>query len=665
MPSFQRVLTCLFLLVAAVSHAAYVTGVPDRALARIGDETFVIDDLPEPSETRGSTVAKSYLPSPQAIVEVSVTHEGPGHEIYEIQVRADVKEAQVGLSLTALDHEMFYGLTERAPELPEALEAWGGLGLELGVRGRRVQMRAGPDTGLCSPYYMSTGGYGLLVEGSGPGHFDVCAEAPGRVTLLFAGQELRVHLFHAFTPLEIMRALARVVGTSVLPPAWALGPWRWQSPRSTADDRFWDGTYAVVPFDRGVVEDILMMEALRIPCSAYWLLPNVDDAPSSYTAAAESRRLEEMLDWLGEREIRVGIRVSPGITGEKAVEALARGLGLVPASDDPRTALLDLTNPDAVAWWQNDISSALTPRIEGVFVDSAHARLIELLPSLPDQEPAAGRLRNRYPQLASQTVYALLRRERRDRGAVVTDCGYTGSQTHSLFIGGTQSGTGWDLQTAIKAVQRAACMGFPFWGADFTAPAETHRREHVARWLAFSCFTPIMATGPSWENPPWDCPWDPGYDGELVAIWAFYAHLRTLMAEYLEDWARHAATTGEPLVRPMWMQFPGDAVCVSWWDQYTLGPDVLVAPVWREGSRGRKVYLPFGDWVSAWEPGTEIRGPREIDVDCALHQIPIFLRNDTDLDLGNLEREYRRRLRLADEPPSMDTLVDKARFDSR
>ena len=50
------------------------------------------------------------------------------------------------------------------------------------------------------------------------------------------------------------------------------------------------------------------------------------------------------------------------------------------------------------------------------------------------------------------------------------------------------------------------------------------------------------------------------------------------MIHYLYTTFREATQTGKPLMRPMWFEFPDDALFVSTDSQFMLGESMLVAP---------------------------------------------------------------------------------------
>ena len=95
----------------------------------------------------------------------------------------------------------------------------------------------------------------------------------------------------------------------------------------------------------------------------------------------------------------------------------------------------------------------------------------------------------------------------------------------------------------------------------------------------------------------------------------------------LRLWER-ADRTGIPPTRPLWLEFPGDARAAGQQQEWTLGDDVLVAPVVTEGATSRTVYFPAGCWRDPQTHRTE-RGPRSATVPAPLTRLPYFFRCGT------------------------------------
>lgn len=55
---------------------------------------------------------------------------------------------------------------------------------------------------------------------------------------------------------------------------------------------------------------------------------------------------------------------------------------------------------------------------------------------------------------------------------------------------------------------------------------------------------------------------------------------------------RHANVTGEPIMRPLWYEFPANAATFAAEDSFMLGAGMLVAPVLAAGVDHVDVLLP-------------------------------------------------------------------------
>src|SRR5262249_24372389 len=103
-----------------------------------------------------------------------------------------------------------------------------------------------------------------------------------------------------------------------------------------------------------------------------------------------------------------------------------------------------------------------------------------------------------------------------------------------------------------------------------------------------------------------------------------YLELRSRLMPYLYSVVHEGHTTGLPIVRAVWLNYPSDRVAVARGDRYLWGRDMLVAPVVEKGATTRAVYLPPGPWFDYW---TEARhdGGREIAREVNLETMPLFV----------------------------------------
>ncbi len=216
---------------------------------------------------------------------------------------------------------------------------------------------------------------------------------------------------------------------------------------------------------------------------------------------------------------------------------------------------------------------------------------------------------NAYPQLYSQMYYDRLNQTLGGAGVTFSRAGFTGSQKSPCHWGGDENSTYAAFRHSIVAGLSAGLTGIPFWGWDiggFSGPIPTS--ELYLRAAAMAVFCPIMQyhseynahRQPNQDRTPWNLaerngtPW-------LVEAYARLAHLRLELVGYLEKAARQAATTGEPIMRALVLDWSQDRECRNIEDEYMLGRGYLVAPVVEEGADTRNVYLPEGQWQDFWE----------------------------------------------------------------
>lgn len=93
------------------------------------------------------------------------------------------------------------------------------------------------------------------------------------------------------------------------------------------------------------------------------------------------------------------------------------------------------------------------------------------------------------------------------------------------------------------------------------------------------------------------------------------------LGQKMLELARHAARTGEPIVRHMAYEFPGQGFEMEQ-TQFMVGKELLVAPVLEKGATNRTVALPKGIW-HAWN-GQQFEGGKTITVPVTLRDIPSF-----------------------------------------
>jgi alpha-D-xyloside xylohydrolase len=608
----------------------------------------------------GATAREAKMPDGR-VVRLALTPEGQ-HFTLKLSAEPSADILRWGLGIDAAASEYYTGLMERVVDGPQKASWAPGITAAMNLRGQRVDMIVKPTTSIYAPFYLSSRGYAVFVKGTWPGHFDFCAAAPNRVAIDFEGPSFEMKVYIEADPAALVRDHAMDAGPPILPPKWMLTPWRWRDEHSQLAT-YYDGTPVTGPFNSQVMEDVLMMKAFGIPNGVYWVDRPWGPGRLGYDDfEIDPKRLPhfpEMVKWLGGQNMQMLLWIAPFYQGEMEKQALAKGYTL--AGQPPQKnnyPLADLTNPAARAYWQEGLSKLFKLGVAAYKLDRGEE-------DIPDDGPfkvfdgrSIREQRNDYPVMYVRAAYDEARKQRGDDFLLMPRGAYTGSSRYGVFWGGDIGGTQEGLRASIVAVQRSAVMGYPNWGSDTCGYNEQLMEQEVcARWLAFSAFTPIMEVGPTKNLAFWSFPRDPSYDEVLIATWRLYARVHERLIDYGYKFVKEAAATGMPIVRPLFIVEPKTPLAWTEWTTYLYGTDLLVSPIWEKGRREASVYLPKGSkWRDAWHPEKVYDGGQSVTVRAEVHQIPLFVREGSGIDLGDLNREYQDAMAAAKKRPDLKAL---------
>lgn len=180
-----------------------------------------------------------------------------------------------------------------------------------------------------------------------------------------------------------------------------------------------------------------------------------------------------------------------------------------------------------------------------------------------------------------------------------------------------------DLQKLIPDQMSQSVMGYAYTCPDMIGGGEyqsflnssTIDEELIVRSSQVHALMPMM----QFSVAPWRV-----LSPSNQAICLKMAKLHEQFGTYILELAKKASLTGEPIVKPMELAFPGCGY-ETIKDQFVLGSDIIVAPVMEEGVRYRKVVLPKGKWVD--EMGKRYKGGKVIEINVPLERLPYFERS--------------------------------------
>jgi alpha-glucosidase (family GH31 glycosyl hydrolase) len=176
-----------------------------------------------------------------------------------------------------------------------------------------------------------------------------------------------------------------------------------------------------------------------------------------------------------------------------------------------------------------------------------------------------------------------------------------------------------DLQKLIPNITASGLLGYQFTCPDMIGGGEygsfiglSHiDQDLVVRSAQCSALMPMMQFSVA--------PWRILDASHLQAVKKAVA-LRQKCTPYLMQTVKQSVVTGEPIVRNMEYEFPGQGLDTVK-DQFMLGKMLMVAPVVEKGDR-RKIIFPKGKWQS--EEGKIYKGPSIQYVNVGLDELPVF-----------------------------------------
>ncbi len=208
---------------------------------------------------------------------------------------------------------------------------------------------------------------------------------------------------------------------------------------------------------------------------------------------------------------------------------------------------------------------------------------------------------------------------------------WTGSQRHGFVMRQVDKGTDWgSLNAAVAQNLALSTVGYPFVTTDMIGgslgdPPPT--KDVLVRWAQAAAAMPLMysSTSPLGVS---NFAGSRAYDAQTVRLYRSAVAMHEALAPYILDQVHRATTTGEPIMKPLFFDFPGDRTSYDIDDEWLLGDGLLVAPLLADGTR-RDVHLPAGKWYDVLRRRV-VRGPVDVTgYRAGLDQVPMFVRYGT------------------------------------
>lgn len=488
--------------------------------------------------------------------------------------------------------------------------------LELDRRGKvyRVHHRETGQGNNHMPWVLSAQGFGLFFDSSFPMTLDF------RDRFLVQGKNVRTYyFFEGPTPAQALKRFVQLTGLPPMHPAWALG--------YEQSSRTWMGA--------GELEFVTTyFREKHIPCDGFVLLSTYKGTGGTGRGARgfHAGYLDGYQGWNIKGTYR---KYNPKLfpNGAKDIQRLQEQ-GFHPIVHGYWAG--DYSDPEATEQVWQEHKFLAEDGWEGWWLDGTESAAVPQVDYIPTESLPSDRQKFADPEFCAEydNIWALLRakafyeKQRRDfpdrRVYILNRTAFPSMQRYAAGVNQGDFWSSWELmriQTVWLLNMGMSGIFFPETDIGGHYATEELTDELFIRWAFLGTFGPLMRS----HGHNWRCrlPW--GFGPENEVRFTRLIRLRSALFPYNYTLLNQAHQTGIPMMRAMILAFPDDMTMRTLWDQYMWGPDILVAPVYQQGMRERKVYLPEGSWVHYWT-FQSFQGPGWIKVEAPLGQDPFFLR---------------------------------------
>ena len=427
------------------------------------------------------------------------------------------------------------------------------------------------------PFFFSNRGYGIFMHTSAPVTCDFGASYIGADRLFMADEQLDFFVFFG-EPKDILYEYTGITGRSPMLPLWTFGTWMsrityfsqaegleiarqlrrhripsdvihfdtgwfgvdWQCDYEFAKDRFPD--------------PVAMLRQLRRDGfhTCLWQLPYF---------TPKNRFFRELVD---------------------SGMAVKNAAGELPYED----AVLDLSNPQTVGWYQSKIAGLLRQGVAAIKCDFGEAAPYD---GLYHSGRGGKYEHNLYPLRYNKALWDIIQ-QTTGEGVIWARSAWAGSQRYPLHWGGDAATTNTGMLGDLRGGLSFGLSGFSFWSHDIGGFVTASPEDIYRRWLPFGFLSSHTRAHGAPPTEPWLI------SESFTEAFREAAELKYRLMPYVYAQAKDCTERGLPMVRALLVEFPEDAGAWLVEDEYMFGSQILVAPLLESGT-SRTCYLPQGKWI--------------------------------------------------------------------
>ncbi len=476
------------------------------------------------------------------------------------------------------------------------------------------------------PFYMTNRGYGIFVEDTSDVSFEVASEKVERVQFSTEGETIVYDVIYGGTPKAVLDGYTALTGRPALMPAWSFGLWLSTSFTTNYDEK------TATSFIQGMADRDIPLSVFHFDC--FWMKGfNWCDFTWDEETFPDP---VGMLKRYHDRGLHLCCWINPYIGQASPLfrEGMEHGYLLKKTNGDvwqtdlwqAGMGILDVTNPDARAWYCDHLRKILRMGVDCLKTDFGERIPVRDIAYYDGKDPL--HMHNYYTFLYNKMVFDLLKEERGEGEAILFARSATaGSQQFPVHWGGDNSASYISMAETLRAGLSMSHSGFGFWSHDISGFEQTAPADVYKRWAAFGLLSSHSRLhGSSSYRVPWL------FDEESCDVVRKFTRLKCRLMPYLYGAAVEAHEHGTPMMRPMMLEFPDDPACDTLDRQYMMGESLLVAPVFHADSHV-DYYLPDGQWTSLLD-GRKVQGGHWQKETHDFLSLPLMVRPGTVLPMG-------------------------------
>ena len=473
--------------------------------------------------------------------------------------------------------------------------------------------------------------YGIFFDNTFRSFFDFAQERHHVTSFWAQGGNMDYYFIYGPDINNVVTGYTELTGKPELPPLWALG--------------FHQCKWSYYP-ESNVREITSKFRELQIPCDAIYLDIDYMDGFRCFTWDDEKfPNPTKMISDLREEGFKTIAIIDPGIKVDPEYSVYQEAMEndyFCKRADGPymkgkvwpgQCYFPDYTNPKVREWWADLFKGLIADNgLAGVWNDMNEPAVMEVPnKTFPDDvrhdydgHPCSHRkAHNVYgAQMARATYEGVKKFIYPKRPFVITRSAYSGTQRYTSSWFGDNVATWEHLSIANIQAQRMSLSGMSFAGSDIGGFAEQPTGELFARWIALGVFHPfcrVHSSGDHGDQEPWT------FDENVTNITRKFIELRYKLLPYLYTTFWQYAEEGIPMLKSLVLYDQEDAQTHYRNDEFMFGDKILVCPVLEPNAKGRRMYIPRGEWYNFWTRETIIGG-KETWVDADIDEIPLFVK---------------------------------------